>query len=114
MTIVSDMANDYLQWVGTEAVTLVSLPGKTGETSVAVGNALKRAVSQKERVALNLGTDINTVAWNLPNAQVVAGVSKVRNGDKIKSDGDTVVWTVQSVDLLRKGTRWRAVCTEDV
>jgi hypothetical protein len=110
MSFEAEISGDYAIFDGAESVTLASKTS-SGSTPQSVAGALRMAVRRSELVYAGLlGMEQQTTVWNLPVSKCGGVVPK--NGDSITDSGGTV-WTIDSVDLRTRNSRYRCVCVRE-
>jgi hypothetical protein len=102
-----DLSRAYTSWPNTEPVTVTLRRAGGSVESIAVANALRRAVASSDRSFGSVRVTGRTTVWNIPDAHMNG--REIDIGDSI-TDAAGTAWQVLSVQHLSLGSRWRCLC----
>lgn len=103
MTLVADIAADFLLFDGLEAVTL-RVPADEVGSAATVTYALRRSIHRREVEVSGGKYTMQDSAWHF----LVSAGTPVIGGTITESDG--VIWTILETQKQSLDKRWRCVC----
>ncbi len=105
----ASIADDYLQWENTEAVTFIEIViDGVADNEVAVSNAKPLALTKTDFEILGgSGVESEGRGWLLPNA--LLGGKKPKIEDVIVRDSDSTRWIIRDVRHMVHETVWRCL-----
>ena len=97
---------------GLETLASVAIKFQSSTTTRTDVDGCKRsALTKHDAQALaGLYVEGQTIVWHVPAANLSGSVLKA--GD-VLTDSSSVPWSILSVQLMSRGTRWRAVCVRE-
>ena len=96
-----DPSDDYLQWDGTEAVTVYVRTGG-GKEPISVSVAFRENVSRAKAASSGLQIEGQAVRWSIPVALLDG--HELHAGDQIE-DADEVLYEIGPLDKVMAGSR---------
>jgi hypothetical protein len=84
--------------------------GAATDTTTNVANALRRSLTQKDLLQVQLEVTVASCVFHLPVSQI--GSVEPTNGDYIAAADAN--WTVKLAAKQAFNTRWRCICTRQV
>ncbi len=114
----------YKTWPNVRTVTVVMRRNKV-DVYREVTHALRRSVNKNDMVASNVSLHGDETVFNLPvdlmkdeagKEDVLIAHDRILEtplSDLNEANPDMVTWAIKSVSKVSRGTRWRAICSQE-